>query len=158
MFTKRTLFSLYSPSAPRPCGSFQYPRSFPSSSSSRASESSQTGGITKGCGSAVLITRNFVTFAAGVCSRYRYLQSQLHWQHTQRILGALLNSQTRRISFCFWNSVPSFIFSKYLLSFSIDDLMNAAVWLLLQHVQLFSGISLCALSLQSVLNGVTILL
>lgn len=97
--------------------------------------------------------RSFVTFAAGVCSRYRYLQSQPHWQHTQRILGALLNFQTRRISFCCGNS-PSLIFSKYLQSFRLDDLMNAAVWLLLQHEQLFPGISLCAMTLQSVLNGV----
>ena len=92
MFTKSTFFSLYSPFAPRPCGSFQYPRSFPSSSSSRSTVSSQTEGITTGCGSAVLIRRSFVSFTAGVCSRYCYLQSQLRWQHTQRILGSLLNT------------------------------------------------------------------
>lgn len=45
---------------------------------SHALQSSPTEGIVKGCGSAVLIMGCFVTFAAGVCSRYRYLQSQLH--------------------------------------------------------------------------------
>lgn len=112
----------------------------------------------KGCRSAVLITRSLVTFAAGVCSRYPYLPSQLHWQHTQSILGALLNSQTKWISFYCGNSLPSFILSKRSLSFSLDDLLNAAVQLPLQCAQLFPGISLCALSLQSALNGGTTLL
>lgn len=36
-----------------------------------------------------------------------------------------------------------FLFSKDLLSFSLDDPVNAAAWLLLQHEQLFPGIRLC---------------
>lgn len=94
-------FVLYSPPAPGPCGSFQDPRSFPFYLPPRALQRVHRA---DGDRERLRVSWSYHEKASPpsrqvFCSRYRYLQSQLHWQHTQRILGALLNSQAEEEAF-----------------------------------------------------------